>query len=56
LREINQGHVLLFLYLQTYCAVFASGDLPSPKAMLEVYRFILTGLSIEIFLIILGDS
>jgi hypothetical protein len=32
--HLNNGF-LLFL-VQAYCAVFSSGDLPSPKAMLEV--------------------
>ncbi|CAF0846219.1 unnamed protein product, partial [Didymodactylos carnosus] len=37
-KEINGEQITstqLFEYFRTYCAVFASGDLPSPKAMLE---------------------
>ncbi|CAF4300028.1 unnamed protein product, partial [Adineta steineri] len=37
-KEINGEHITstqLFEYFRSYCAVFASGDLPSPKAMLE---------------------
>ncbi|CAF1236191.1 unnamed protein product [Rotaria sp. Silwood1] len=38
IKEINGEQITstdLFEYFRTYCAVFASGELPSPKAMLE---------------------